>query len=386
MKINNEFSQRGKSLFKNQSHNLFPLVISSGAFFLSYYTRLMWSILSVYMPLKPTITQDGHIFALYFFGYVAVQIPAGFVSDRFDCGKIISLSLILLSIITFFSGVATNIYQEYVLSLLMGFCAGWIYPASLKIIEYYYKDNRSVFMGYYSIAWPLAIVLSGIVLPVLSVTLGWRFGYYSSAILCAIVGILSFGLKSYKTSSKMNLKIIKNKNVLLISFGGLLFFASYWSITLYAYKYFLDIGINKVTAGIMFSSMAIAGFFSSPVSGFIIKKFGISRTIFLSFFSYALLTLFLAIIKIEFILFLIAFGMGFARFIITPVNNDLLMRIGKQDAGAVSGFSNMFWQTSGILSPLFSSFIISKFGFSILWVTLCAIILIASTFYLKIKT
>ncbi|MGB9743824.1 MAG: hypothetical protein ACPLW6_00940, partial [Desulfurella sp.] len=115
-------------------------------------------------------------------------------------------------------------------------------------------------------------------------------------------------LKSYKTSSKMNLKIIKNKNVLLISFGGLLFFASYWSITLYAYKYFLGIGIDKVMSGIMFSSMA------------------------------------------------------------------------------ASGFSNMFWQTSGILSPLFSSFIISKFGFSILWVTLCAIILIASTFYLKIKT
>ncbi|SDB99281.1 Major Facilitator Superfamily protein [Desulfurella multipotens] len=241
---------------KDKSHSLFPLVISSGAFFLSYYTRLMWSILSVYMPLKPTITQDGHIFALYFFGYIAVQIPAGFVSDRFDCGKIISLSLILLSIITFFSGIVTNIYQEYVLSLLMGFCAGWIYPASL----------------------------------------------------CAIVGILSFGLKSYKTSSKMNLKIIKNKNVLLISFGGLLFFASYWSITLYAYKYFLGIGIDKVMSGIMFSSMAAAG------------------------------------------------------------------------------FSNMFWQTSGILSPLFSSFIISKFGFSILWVTLCAIILIASTFYLKIKT
>ncbi len=78
--------------------------------------------------------------------------------------------------------------------------------------------------------------------------------------------------------------------------------------------------------------------------------------------------------------------MGFARFTITPLNNDLLMRIGKHDAGAVTGFSNMFWQTSGMVGPLFSSFLISNFGFKILWLVLCVIILTASTFYLKIKT
>jgi len=99
----------------------YPVIVAGASFFLSYYTRLTWSILSLYMPFHPSVTQDSHVFALYFLSYIIVQIPAGFLSDRYQGGKVIAISLIALAITSFFSGLAVNIEQEYIASFL------WVY-------------------------------------------------------------------------------------------------------------------------------------------------------------------------------------------------------------------------------------------------------------------
>ncbi|MGB9680106.1 MAG: MFS transporter [Thermoanaerobacteraceae bacterium] len=241
----------------------YPLFVASFSFFLSYYTRLTWSILSVYVPFHPTVIQDAHVFAIYFFGYIVIQIPAGFIADKYSCGKIISISLLVLAFATFLSGISDNILKEYIASFIMGVSAGFVYPASLKVVNFYYKKNKSLYIGYYSIAWPFAIVAAGVFLPPIAIYIGWRWGYYFPAILSLILAFLSYPLDTQPTEQKkFNISLLKDKKVMLISIGGFLFFLSYWSITLYAYKYFTQIGINKTLSGYIFSTMAIAGLFS----------------------------------------------------------------------------------------------------------------------------
>jgi len=367
------------------NQKFYPVLIASVAFFLSYYTRLTWSILSVYVPFKPSVNQDAHIFAIYFFSYIIIQIPAGFLSDKYSGGRIVFFSLIGLAIASFMSGLALNIEQEYIASFLMGFSSGWVYPATINIMNYYYKEDRSIYLGYYSVAWPLAIVIAGIIIAPIAIYFSWRWVYFLSGFFSIIFAILSYPLKTDYQEKKIDLSVIKDKNVILISIAGFLFFFSYWSIVLYAYKYFVSIGIDKVIAGFIFSAMALAGLFSSAISGFIINKFGLMRTMVLMLFLYSILTVSFAFTTSAIMLIIISLLMGIARFSLVPIQANFLTIIGKQNTGSVTGIANMFWQSSGIFGPLLSSYLIKSMGFEYFWIALGIIVLVSIFFYKAIK-
>lgn len=182
----------------------YTIFLSSAAFFLSYFSRITWSIVSAYSLLKPTIPEDSLIFSLFFLGYVIVQLPSGILSDMLSPRIITVLSLTFLSLSLFLSGIANNIRIEYVASLLMGLSAGWIYPATIKILSITYNGkDLAVAIGYYSLAWPLSITLSGLILPYISINLGWRSSYF----LLTILGIsIAIGFLILHTSSERERK------------------------------------------------------------------------------------------------------------------------------------------------------------------------------------
>lgn len=363
---------------------------------MSYFSRITWSIVSSYSTLKPTIQEDSIIFSLFFIGYIVVQIPAGVLSDMFSPAKISIMSLSFLSLSLFLSGIANSIKLEYLASILMGLSAGWIYPATLKLLSLIYEGkDLALAIGYYSLAWPLSITLSGLILPYISINLGWRVSYY----LLAIIGILiaiSFIVVTIKINSIKTKEFITrdnsprklflfNRNVAILSSAGFLFFTSYWIITLYSYKYFLIILHNPYVSGLAYSLLAAAGIPSTIVSGYIINRLNVKNTLFLGEFLYGLLVLTLGFSTALTLIIVVATLMGFIRFIITPANSTAASVIGKEKAGAVAGTANMFWQSSGIISPLIASLIISYFSYFTLWIVSSALIIISSMIYLGLK-
>lgn len=235
--------------------------IASASFFMSYFSRLAWSIVSSYSTLKPTIIEDSVVFSLFFIGYVVVQVPAGLVSDRVGPKYVVMASLIGLAASSFVSGMANAMWVEYVASLFMGLSAGWIYPATVKLLTISFRGPElPVAMGYYSIAWPLSIVLAGATLPEICTVLGWRWSYYIIALTSIIIASLYVptNVRGYGGNARgaLNLKLLRNSDVMVVSLSGFLFFMSYWTITLYAYKYFLSIGLNDYVAGLAYSLLA----------------------------------------------------------------------------------------------------------------------------------
>ncbi|MGC9294648.1 MAG: MFS transporter [Thermoplasmata archaeon] len=364
---------------------IYPLFVASTSFFLSYYSRLSWSILSVYMPFRPTVQEEALAFSIFFAGYVAVQIPAGLLSDKYSGGSIIFLSLLGLAVGSVLSAFSKSISQEYVASLFMGIAAGWIYPASINIMNHYYKEERAIYIGYYSISWPLAIIVSGALLPTISIRVGWQWGYYSSALLSILIAFMAIPLRTQGKPRKIDLVVLREKNVIFLSLGGMIFFLTYWSITLYAFKYFLSVGISPLIAGFIFSTMAISGLFSSPLSGYIVNGMGLKKAMVSSIIFYGFLVLVFSLVRNSVALITVALLMGFFRFLITPGNSNLIIEIGKERSASVSGISNMFWQSSGIIGPILSSAIILLFGFRVLWLILSIITFIAAYIYQSIS-
>ncbi|QXJ32742.1 MFS transporter [Saccharolobus shibatae] len=364
--------------------------ISASSFFLSYFSRVTWSIVAPLSTLKTTTTEDSIIFALFFLGYILVQIPSGMLADRISANHLLFLSLLGVAITSFISATFPLIMVEYLASFLMGFSAGWIYPITVKLLSISFDGkDLPIAMSIYSIAWPLSIVASGIIIPFLALTFSWESSFYFVGSLSTILGISALlYLPSLKlTKSVIKFKdVIRDKNSIYISVGGFLFYLTYWVLVLYLYKYLLGVVRNEYVAGIIYSLTALTGIFSTILAGYIIKSLGVKRTflLFISLYSFSLLIF--SFTKNVIVIGIDALALGFFRFVITPTSSTAVAVIGgKERSGSVTGFANFFWQSSGIVGSIIAPLLINLFTYTYLWTFVSVLSFLSLIFYYKLK-
>ncbi|ACP48813.1 major facilitator superfamily MFS_1 [Sulfolobus islandicus Y.N.15.51] len=366
------------------------IFLSASSFFLSYFSRVAWSIVAPLSTLKTTTTEDSIIFALFFLGYILIQIPSGTLADRISAKRLLFLSLLGVAVTSFVSATFPLITVEYLASFLMGFSAGWIYPITVKLLSTSFDDkDLPIAMSIYSMAWPLSIVASGIVIPFLALTFSWEFSFYFISVFSIILGILALlylpSLKLTKSIIKFK-DVIRDKNSIYISIGGFLFYLTYWVLVLYLYKYLLGVVRNEYVAGIIYSLTALTGIFSTILAGYIIKSLGVKRTflLFISLYSFSLLIF--SFTKNVMVIGIDALALGFFRFIITPTSSTAVAVIGgKERSGSVTGFANFFWQSSGIVGSIIAPLLINLFTYTYLWTFISVLSFLSLIFYYKLK-
>ena len=365
------------------------VTLSSAAFFVSYFGRMMWSVFDVYATsLRPTLVEDSLIFSLFFAGYVIVQIPAGLVSDRVPPNLVTGGSLVAVGLTLLLGGLAGDILFEYLASVLMGLAAGWIYPDTVRVVTSVFPERRrrTVAIGYYSLAWPLSVVLLGLLLPATAEAVGWRGGY-------ALMAAVAFGLGAAWLLTdvpnfrpqRVELAFLVNRNSLLIALGGFAFFLPYWAITLYAFDYFTTIGLSTFLAGMAVAFLALAGLPSTLGSGFVMNRFGIRTVAVGSLLVYGVTILALAAFRDLVVILAVALAMGFFRFLLTPINAAIVSVVGEERAGHITGFANLFWQASGFFAPLVAAFLIEAYGYAANWTVMAAIVFGAALLYSMIR-
>ncbi|WP_048050228.1 MFS transporter [Saccharolobus islandicus] len=366
------------------------IFLSASSFFLSYFSRVAWSIVAPLFTLKTTTTEDSIIFALFFLGYILIQIPSGTLADRISANRLLFLSLLGVAVTSFVSATFPLITVEYLASFLMGFSAGWIYPITVKLLSTSFDDkDLPIAMSIYSIAWPLSIVASGIVIPFLALTFSWEFSFYFISVFSIILGILALVFLPSLKLSKSIIKfkdVIRDKNSIYISIGGFLFYLTYWVLVLYLYKYLLGVVRNEYVAGIIYSLTALTGIFSTILAGYIIKSLGVKRTflLFISLYSFSLLIF--SFTKNVMVMGIDALALGFFRFIITPTSSTAVAVIGgKERSGSVTGFANFFWQSSGIVGSIIAPLLINLFTYTYLWTFVSVLSFLSLIFYYKLK-
>jgi len=362
------------------------LFLCSTSFFMSYFSRLVWSIVSSFSPLRPTQVDDGVIFSLFFVGYVVVQIPSGFLADVVGARKVLTGSLLGLAVSALGSALSPSIPWEYVSSTVMGLSAGWIYPTTIKVLATTF-DTGSIHkaIGLYSLAWPLSIVASGFVVPPLA-TISWDAPYFLLGGTSVALSFLAWHVvEDGKGDGRRGISVIKDRSVLSISLGGFMFFFSYWSLTLFLYKFLLEVGYSPVEAGVIYSLTAIAGIPSTLISGRFLDMLGTRRSLLLFIGIYGLLILLINVSYAYLVpLSLLFLSMGFVRFVITPSHSSALASLGGR-SGGVSGFANFFWQASGAVSSLISPIVVESLGYEFLWDLTGFITLASLGFYYMIR-
>jgi sugar phosphate permease len=136
--------------------------------------------------------QTGAILSAFFFSYALAQVPAGWLSDRFGARRMLPIYIVLWSLCTALTGLATGFVMLIVARLVFGLAQAGCYPTAGSLIK---RWTPLPVRGTASSIVSFGGRLGGAIAPLLTAMLlrdylGWRWVlvlYGSSGLMVAIL-------------------------------------------------------------------------------------------------------------------------------------------------------------------------------------------------------
>ena len=159
-------------------------------YFTSYITRLNFSasiaeMVSVNVFTKP---EAGVIGTALFFTYGFGQIISGFLSDKFEPGKIVSIGLVLTTLCNLFFPLTSSPAVMAAVWGINGFAQALFWPPIVRILSHYYNDSGYT-KGTLAVSYSChaATILIYVIVPVSIRISDWRLVFFLSALLSVAV-------------------------------------------------------------------------------------------------------------------------------------------------------------------------------------------------------
>jgi MFS family permease len=231
----------------------------------------------------------GSLSALYFYSYVAMQIPTGILVDRWGPRKLLALGALIAAGGSFLFAEAPDMFWAGVGRLLIGASAGVAFVGMIKIASVWMAPRLfGLATGLGLFVGMIGAVAAGVPFRLLIDEFGWRQVMDVSALWALIAAVLIFllmrdlpqekGYQSYEDSQEASRtegvvsslrQVIRNRNVKLIIFvpgamaGSILTFAGLWGVPFLSTHYHL----NPTEAAAYTSLLVISSAIGGPIFG-----------------------------------------------------------------------------------------------------------------------
>jgi sugar phosphate permease len=155
------------------------------------FGRMSYSVIlpSMRDALGLTYTQVGLIGTGNFIGYLGLALIGGFLAARFGSRRVIFISLLIMGISLFLTGLSDSFTAAFLLRLVTGLATGGSYiPMMALPAAWFAVRKRGLATGINTMGSGLGLSLSGLLLPYFIVQYGgegWRYAWY-------LMGALAF--------------------------------------------------------------------------------------------------------------------------------------------------------------------------------------------------
>ncbi len=310
-------------------------------FYLSgFYYRVAPAVMTDYLMVDFGIsaTALGNLSAIFFYSYVAMQIPTGILADSWGPRKLLTAGACIACLGSFLFATAPSIMFAHMGRLLIGGSVGVAWVAMLKLSMHWFHPRRyALITGLSLFCGVFGAVSAGVPLRVMADHFGWRLVMLASAgISCAIAvaiwlmvrddpserGYASFissdniDKEPVKSSISGLLSVFRYKNTWLLSIapsgvnGAILAFAGLWGVPFLVTHY----NLSPAKGAAMTSLMLIGWAMGAPVFGALSDRIGRRKPLYVtSFFGACIIwgiILFVPQVPIWF-LTLLSFTVGF---------------------------------------------------------------------------
>lgn len=128
--------------------------------------------------------QAGTIAGIFFWGYLVLQIPGGYLASHWSTKWFVSILLVLWGGAAVGCGLARSYGELWVMRLLLGVAEGGMYPATLILISHWFpRRERARANSLFSIAVPLSLAAS-------APLSGWLLDRWNWRVMLAVEGAL----------------------------------------------------------------------------------------------------------------------------------------------------------------------------------------------------
>ncbi|MBI4166450.1 MAG: MFS transporter [Acidobacteria bacterium] len=119
--------------------------------------------------------QKGYLVSAFFWSYAYMQIPIGWVADRFHLKWVYAGLFAVWSLACGFVGLANTLSVLIGLRILLGLGESIYLPGGMKVVSQMFPpDRRGLPSGLFDFGTRIGLVLGGVIIPALTILYGWR--------------------------------------------------------------------------------------------------------------------------------------------------------------------------------------------------------------------
>jgi OPA family sugar phosphate sensor protein UhpC-like MFS transporter len=292
-----------KKLYNHKRSSVFISLVLGYGFF--YTTRLSLSVAKKQMVDSGVVdvTQLGVIGAVLLYVYAIGKFTNGFLADRANIKRFMSVALMGSAIINLLFG-----FTDYFImfAILWGF-NGWFQsigsaPSVVSLCQWFSNNERGTRYGLWAGAHNIGEGLTFIGTSVLVSILGWQWGFFGPGIACIIVASILFitlqdrpqtyglpivadykkdysaGKPSKEAVGKLQLIVLKSPIVWILGLSSALMYVTRYAIHSWGPFYLQEVkNYTVIEAGVLIGANTIIGLAGAVFSGFLSDKYFHSR-------------------------------------------------------------------------------------------------------------
>jgi len=149
-------------------------------------TNISLALPSLSADLGMTPEQAGSLAGVFFWGYMLLQIPGGYLAERWSAKRVVSILLVFWGICAAGGGFVRSARELWAMRLLLGVAEGGVFPATIILLANWFPSaERARANAYWMLCQPAAIVIS-------SPLSGWILGHWNWRVMLVAEGTLPF--------------------------------------------------------------------------------------------------------------------------------------------------------------------------------------------------
>jgi sugar phosphate permease len=306
-----------------------------------------------------SFTQGGTLSAASTLVYAFMQIPAGFLADRFGPRRLFFIGALGTNVF----GLSFGLLNSYGLAVAnqaaTGFFRSLLFAPGLVLISSWFPaDRRATAMGLYVAGGFSSNIVLNLVGPTLANEFGWRMPFitFSLAGIAAAFAYLKFardgaGLRRGQTAVREALRLFRYKAMWML--GGIQYVrlavvlgTSFWVPSLFVEEK----GLSLTVSGLLIALGAVLTVPSNSLGGYVSDRLRNPYIVIgASLLTLSVTTSMLVLVDETMVLVaVVCMNAVFVQFYFGPLFAVPVELLGPARAGLSSGFSNMFANLGGL--------------------------------------
>lgn len=300
-----------QKIFNKNQHLAWVIWALAAFFFFSHYVvrvtpgQIIEDLQLAFI--NTSATQIGILGAAFYLPYVLMQMPVGYLVDKFGPRALLSVAVLLCAVSSLIFATAISINTAMISRIILGFCSATAFVGAIKLITVWFDSKKlALLVGITQALGMLGASFGTAIVPKANYYLGWQTlffiyaGVFISLSLLMVLFIRNQPNKELKNSQLSHKVINKNnktdnsslnfKSVILNKytwinalFCGLLYAPSDVMGELWGTQFIKNIhDVSQQQAASSVSFLFIGWAIGAPIAGFIADKIGRKKVMLIS--------------------------------------------------------------------------------------------------------